>query len=176
MEIRTQPMSRAAQSPAEADRCPHTTAQSTTPPRCEDGFGMLPSCAPLANPYVPMQPNHPATYPAKKAVVRGTLFPGLDLPLMGTGNSSELSETPLHELQALGFAIVELGEYLDTHPEDQEAFSLFRSYAALYQEGRAAYESMYGPLTQHASADAAQYTWLNEPWPWEFAANRGKEA
>lgn len=142
---------------------------------CEDGFGMLPSCAPLANPYVPMQPDNPKTYPAKKGVVRGTLFPGLDLPFMGMVNSTELSDTHLHELQALSFAIVELGEYLDTHPEDQEAFSLFQSYAALYQKGREEYEAMHGPLTQRASAAGEQYTWLNDPWPWEFAANHKKE-
>ena len=80
---------------------------------CTDAQGRLPACAPLANPFVPFQQNNPQTYPAKKGVVRGTLFPGLDLPFMGMVNEHDLSDTPLHELQALGFALVELGEYLD---------------------------------------------------------------
>lgn len=178
MKIRTQPMARDRREQCSGDRCP--VQQPERPPqtegrRCEEGFGMLPSCAPLANPYVPMQPNNPATYPAKKGVVRGTLFPGLDLPFMGMVNSGELSDTHLHELQALGFAIAELGQYLDTHPEDGEAFALFQSYAALYQKGREEYEAMHGPLTQRASAAGEQYAWLRDPWPWELAANHGME-
>ena len=106
----------------------------------DDGrFGILPARAPLANPYVPFQRNNPPTYPAKKGVVRGTLFPGLDLPFMGMVNEAPLPETHLHELQTLGFALVELGEYLDTHPDDAEAFEMFRSYADLYKKGRAEY-------------------------------------
>ena len=154
--------------------------------RCEEGesclmepmpekhdyrMGILPERAYLANPYVPVQKNNPPTYPARQGVVRGTLFPGLDLPYQGMVNSGTLSETHMHELQALGFALVELGEYLDTHPNDVEAFSLFRSYADLYQKGRQEYERMHGPLTQKGSAVQGSYTWLNDPWPWDFAAN-----
>lgn len=134
--------------------------------------GMLPESAPLANPYVPFQRNNPPTYPAKRGVVRGTLFPGLDLPYRGMVNEGTLSETHLHELQALGFALTELGEYLDTHADDKEAFELFRSYAELYQQGREKYEKMHGPLTQKGSAAHESYAWLNDPWPWEYAANK----
>lgn len=138
----------------------------------DDGkCGILPACAPLANPYVPFQRNNPPTYPAKIGVVRGTLFPGLDLPFMGMVNEAPLSETHLHELQTLGFALVELGEYLDTHPDDKEAFDMFRSYADLYKKGRAEYERMHGPLTQGSAANAESYSWLEDPWPWDFAAN-----
>lgn len=138
----------------------------------DDGrYGILPARAPLANPYVPFQRNNPPTYPAKKGVVRGTLFPGLDLPFMGMINEALLPETHLHELQTLGFALVELGEYLDTHPDDKEAFDMFRSYADLYKKGRTEYEKMHGPLTQGGAANAESYTWLQDPWPWDFAAN-----
>ena len=121
--------------------------QSMTPPHaeetdCKAGQGILPACAPLANPYVPFQQDNPQTYPAQTGVVRGTLFPGLDLPFMGMVNESVLTDTPLHELQALGFALVELGEYLDTHPDDCEALELFRSYAALYEKGTAEYQKL----------------------------------
>ena len=133
--------------------------------------GMLPECGALANPYVPFQCNNPPTYPAKKGIVRGTLFPGLDLPFMGMVNEEELCDSHLHELQALGFAIVELGQYLDTHWDDKEAFELFQSYGKLYQKGRDEYEKMHGPLTKMAASMGENYTWLKDPWPWEYAAN-----
>ena len=43
--------------------------------------GRLPAMAPLANPYVPFQLEDPPKYEPRKALVRGTLYPGLDLPL-----------------------------------------------------------------------------------------------
>lgn len=138
-----------------------------------DRLGVLPANAPLANPYVPFQRNNPRTYPAKQGVVRGTLFPGLDLPYMGKVNEGPLSETHLHELQALAFAITELAQYLDTHADDKEAFALMKSYAELYHKGCRDYEKMHGPLTQLGAAMSGDcYCWLQDPWPWEYAANR----
>lgn len=138
----------------------------------DPGYGVLPACAPLANPYVPYQEKNPPTYPAKNGVVRGTLFPGLDLPFMGMTNDVPLDDTPLHELQALCFAITELGLYLDTHADDKEAFELFRAYAKLKREGTEVYEKQYGPLTAAAAAEGAAYNWLSDPWPWEYEANQ----
>ena len=45
---------------------------------CADADGQLPSCAPLANPYVPFQQGGSKQYQTPKALVRGTIFPGLD--------------------------------------------------------------------------------------------------
>lgn len=137
--------------------------------------GILPDNAYLANSYVPFQPNNPPTYPAKRGVVRGTLFPGLDLPFMGMVNETPLGDTPMQELQTLCFALVELGEYLDTHADDEEAFELFRSYGELYQKGRLEYEKQCGPLSLNSAADAEKFSWLRGPWPWEYAANCRKE-
>ena len=158
MEYKTQPMVRRRERQEGEDRC-----------------GILPSCGALANPYVPFQRNNPATYPAKNGVVRGTLFPGLDLPFMDKVNTQPLSDSPLHELQTLGFALVELGQYLDTHGDDKEAFELFRSYGELYKKGKEEYEKKYGPLTQAAAAEGDSYAWMQDPWPWEYEANRRKE-
>ncbi len=138
----------------------------------EAGKGMLPSPAPLAYPFVAFQNENPEKYAAKKGIVRGTLFPGLDLPFMGMVNKSELSDTPLHELQALSFAISELGLYLDTHPEDQEALSLFRQYVQLYEQGVQQYQKLYGPLTITASGQGSGFDWVKGPWPWDIDANK----
>ncbi len=139
----------------------------------EQGLGRLPQYAPLANPYVPYQQRGAATYPAKRGIVRGTLFPGLDLPFLNYENEGELGDKPLQELQALSFAIVELGEYLDTHREDEESLALFRRYVALYEEGMARYEESCGPLTQRCAGKAGDYNWLRGPWPWEYCAREG---
>ena len=136
-----------------------------------DGEGRLPASAPLANPYVPFQNDHPAKYESRKATVRGTLFPGLDLPFMGMVNKNELPVSPMTELQVMNFVLQELALYLDTHRDDMEALDMYRAYQKMYQEGRKKYEEMYGPLN-HTSVVEGEYRWLSDPWPWEYAKNR----
>lgn len=135
------------------------------------GEGRLPATAPLANPYVPFQLENPPKYESRKGIVRGTLFPGLDLPFMGMVNKNELPVTPLTELQVMAFAVQELALYLDTHRDDQEALELYRSYQKMYEQGRDEYERMCGPLN-HMSVGEGGYRWLNDPWPWEYAKNQ----
>ena len=133
--------------------------------------GRLPAMAPLANPYVPFQLENPPVYEAQKGIVRGTLFPGLDLPFMGMINQKELPATPLAELQTLAFAINELALYLDTHREDTEALEMYRTYQKIYMDGKKRYEAECGPLN-HMSVSGDKYRWLDDPWPWEFSAHR----
>ena len=133
--------------------------------------GRLSPMAPLANPYVPFQLENPPVYDAKKGVVRGTLFPGLDLPFMGMINQKELPNTPLVELQTMGFAIQELALYLDTHSDDKDALELYRTYQRMYLDGKKMYEKEFGPLN-HMSVSGEKYRWLDDPWPWEYAAHR----
>ena len=135
------------------------------------GYGRLPATAPLANPYVPFQLEDSPKYEPRTAIVRGTLFPGLDLPFMNMINQNELPMTPLTELQTLGFALQELALYLDTHRDDKEAFEVFQTFQRIYKKGREKYEKECGPLNL-ASDMGDRYTWLNDPWPWEYAANR----
>jgi len=133
--------------------------------------GRLPAMAPLANPYVPFQLENPPRYEASKALVRGTLFPGLDLPLLGMVNKNELPVTPLTQLQTMAFMIQELALYLDTHRDDMEALEVYRSYQKMYQDAKKEYEKNCGPLT-HMTHNEGPYRWLDEPWPWEYAKNR----
>lgn len=135
------------------------------------GDGLLPARAPLANPYVPFQIEEPAKYEPRQGMVRGTLFPGLDLPFMGMVNKNELPITPLTELQTLAFGIQELALYLDTHANDTEALELYRAYQKMYEDGKNKYEQMCGPLN-HLAASEGPYKWLSGPWPWEYIKNR----
>jgi spore coat protein JB len=137
----------------------------------KDREGQLPAMAPLANVFVPFQSANPAQYEARKGLVRGTLFPGLDLPFMGMVNQKEKPVTPLSELQVLGFAIQELALYLDTHRDDAEALDLYRKYQKLYHEGMMQYSESCGPLNHRTPSDGP-YNWLNDPWPWEYCGNK----
>ena len=87
---------------------------------------------------------------------------------------SSLPSTPLAELQALEFVVLELGIYLDTHPDDAEAFAMFKQFAAMEKAAKAAYESKFGPITQSSAAYGDSYRWLDGPWPWNFQQNEVK--
>ena len=136
------------------------------------GEGRLPALAPLANPYVPFQLENPPKYEARKGLIRGTMFPGLDLPFHGMVNQKELPQLPLAELQALSFAIQELALYLDTHREDMDALELYRDYQEMYNKCRDAYRKTGGPLTHMQPQDGKTYAWLDDPWPWEYGNNQ----
>ena len=134
--------------------------------------GHLPQMAPLANPYVPFQLESPPKYEPRTALVRGTLFPGLDLPFMDMVNQNEQPITPKTELQTLGFVLQELALYLDTHPDDKEALGLYREYQKIYHKGMMEYNQKYGPLNHLAPGQGDTYRWLDDPWPWEYAEGR----
>lgn len=138
----------------------------------EGGQGRLPEMAPLANPYVPFQLENAPKYEARKGLVRGTLFPGLDLPFMGMVNQGEKPVTPLSEVQALCFAVQELALYLDTHRDDQEALEVYRSYQRMLQHCQEEYLKKCGPLNHGQIVDSDQYRWLDDPWPWEYCKNK----
>lgn len=150
-------------------------ASCPLPNNCPDYYGTLPSCTNLAFPYVPMQQQNPKRYDQTDALSNGTLFPGLNLPFhLKTKGSTLPSSDPLTELQALEFVVLELGLYLDTHQDDEEAFSLFRQYVAMEKAAKTAYESKYGPLLQSSTASNSTYRWLEEPWPWNYERNEVK--
>ena len=130
-------------------------------------FGSLPSRAPLASAYVPMQESVEPNYPPQTAIARGTLFPGLDLPFRGMVNRP-LPATPLGELMAIDFVADELSLYLDTHRNDREAFEMYQSVLALSEEAHNRYIEMCGPIAKNDMLGMKSYTWLNDPWPWEL--------
>lgn len=146
--------------------------QSPNDHTCGEAKGILPACAPLANPYVPFQQERSSTYQAPTGLIRGTMYPSLDLPFMGMVNQQELSRTPLHQLQNLHFAVHELGLYLDTHPNDNEALDLFNEYAEQYAGAMQQYEQKHGPTVQIAAGLNGRYEWTDGPWPWEYSANK----
>ena len=138
--------------------------------KCSYRCGTLPACAPLALAYVPKQSRSEPAYNSSDALKRGTLFPGLDLPFMNIVNTAEIDpgDTPLSELMKLSFAAHELHLYLDTHPEDKEAFQTLRRFLKLQAEAKRRYVKKYGPLCPEDLADSETFDWLDEPWPWAY--------
>ena len=135
--------------------------------KCDYKSGMLPDCAPLALAYVPMQQASKPAYDAEDALKRGTLFPGLDLPFMNVVNTRNF-EGPLAEVMALCFVSHELQLYLDTHPDDAEAFKTLKQMLELTAEAKRRYAAKYGPLCPADLAESERFDWLENPWPWDF--------
>ena len=150
-----------------------TTAVPAMSRPCGVKCGELPgTCAPMVFPYVPMQDENPVRYSRQEALQTGTLFPGLNLPFKEAIQAqTQLANTALVELMALDFAIDELGLYLTTHAEDQEALQLYWSYIQLSNEGRERYREQYGPLFQTDLTPEDGFAWLKGPWPWEIGGN-----
>lgn len=78
----------------------------------------------------------------------------------------------LNKLTALDFMAVDLGLYLDTHPNDEEAISVYNKVIKEASNVRMHYERHFGPLCSfRSSSDNEYFNWVNEPWPWECSAN-----
>ena len=138
-------------------------------PDCGYKCGTLPSCAPLAVSYVPMQQSVNPRYDANEALMRGTLFPGLELPFMNVVNTKDVAaNTPMGELMALHFVCDELRLYLDTHADDKEAFELLKTILALKKEAHKRYTEKYGPVSFDDLLSSNSYTWVCDPWPWNY--------
>ena len=80
-------------------------------------------------------------------------------------------DTMLSQIQTLCFAIQELALYLDTHRDDREALEVYQAYQKMYHNARQQYVQACGPLN-HMSPTEGEYRWLDDPWPWEYCANR----
>lgn len=135
-------------------------------------MGDLPCDAPIGMTYTPMQRRNSPRYTAGEGLDRGTLWPGLELPWKNNSSVRSVSNTPLGEVQALDFALVELAMYLDTHPDDTDAIMLFGQYAKAYEEKKAAYEKAYGPLVKTSAGKGDRWNWIDNPWPWDYVDRR----
>lgn len=135
---------------------------------CGPMWGPLPPCTPLATSRVPDQLFPEDVYGTNDAMSRGTLFPGLNLPFRNIDNNAFPGQnTRRGDLMALDFAARELQLYLDTHPEDKEAFALLKRTLAFREKALGNYTENCGPLRLEDMGQEDRYTWLNSPWPWE---------
>lgn len=73
-----------------------------------------------------------------------------------------------NQLSAVQFAMWELHLYLDTHPDDLSALSLYKRYQEKNEKLTREYEEKCGPL--YSTGDPG-VSWLKNPWPWDLGGN-----
>ena len=83
--------------------------------------------------------------------------------MMNQMNQAQL----LHWIDMISFAVTDITQYLDTHPEDEEAVKYFNHYMDLRKSALQAYAGQYGPLTIDSSNPEKNWDWANMPLPWE---------
>lgn len=78
-------------------------------------------------------------------------------------------ETLLSRLTALDFMAVDLGLYLNTHPDNKEAIAEYNRIIKAAEMLRMKYEQDYGPLCSFRSyaRNPQQWQWKDCPWPWK---------
>ncbi len=76
-------------------------------------------------------------------------------------------------IQQIGFMLVELNLYLDTHPTDRMALSNYNMLSRQYHQMMMDYTMKFGALMNfgHSEAGTDSFNWISGPWPWQRGAN-----
>lgn len=100
-----------------------------------------------------------------QALALGSLYPELHKPM-----ETVIAPITTHATaqQQYAFAAWELRLYLNTHPNDHQALFLFRQMNA--HAGQPNYAGAF------IADSSTRWTWLDDPWPWEYAANQNGTA
>ena len=77
----------------------------------------------------------------------------------------------LKDIGVIGFTVVELNEYLDTHPFDKQAMEYLNHYARIKTQMMKDFSAKYYPLTVESSTDTREWNWVLSPMPWEGGCN-----
>ena len=78
-------------------------------------------------------------------------------------NRNKVRAEMMKQIKCLNFAVVDISEYLDTHPDDRKALCLHREYCNQLEELKNKYQKVYGPLSIYYPCN--KWRWLEEPWP-----------
>lgn len=73
----------------------------------------------------------------------------------------------LKKIRQFNFAAYDMLLYLDTHPDDKKAFSMYRELMTSYTKLLNEYQETYGPLTIEGAAIQSEFNWYKSPWPWD---------
>ena len=76
-------------------------------------------------------------------------------------------EQLLRKLQEVDFALVELGLYLDSHPDCAKALAKWKELQEESAALAAEYEQKFGPLVAGGSGNTDYWDWVATPFPWE---------
>lgn len=67
----------------------------------------------------------------------------------------------------LGFALIEVTLFLDTHPDHTEALEYYHQIKHQYEEAVDEYNRTCAPLTIDSVHSHDYWMWAKAPWPWE---------
>lgn len=73
----------------------------------------------------------------------------------------------LRWIDMVSFSVIDLGEYLDTHPMDTEALDYYNHLTKLRNQAIKDYTTCYGPLLMDSFHPDNRWCWSLQPWPWE---------
>ena len=77
-------------------------------------------------------------------------------------NRNRVRAEMMKQIKCLSFAVVDISEYLDTHPDDRKAICLHREYCNQLESLKNKYQRVFGPLTIYYPCN--KWRWLEEPW------------
>lgn len=113
--------------------------------------------------------DRPKLYSPSEGLEKGNLFPALYDPYKNYAPGKLKTPTErakkLSEIQKLDFAISDLNLYLDIHPDDMNAYKLFKNYVMECRTKKNEFTKIYGPLMIDELTD--EYEWSKGVWPWE---------
>lgn len=73
----------------------------------------------------------------------------------------------LRDIGIVDFVLVELMEYLDTHPSDRNAMEYFNHYAKIKNQMTKEFSQKYFPLVKDLAESNEDWRWGSAPLPWE---------
>lgn len=117
-------------------------------------------------------------YGSCEALREGTIFPELNKVFFMAVESQTMPEALdeksrlIQKINEASFTVNDLTLYLDTHPQDLEALSLFKDKIAERKSAMKTFAEAYYPLTIDCIADltdqnAGHWTWSEGAAPWE---------
>lgn len=75
----------------------------------------------------------------------------------------------LRKLQIYGFAAHEANLFLDTHPDNKEAFEYYLQVNNVRRKLQDEFAHKFGPIRAEDEI-WEQWNWIDSPWPWELEA------
>lgn len=73
----------------------------------------------------------------------------------------------IHNISVTSFYLDDLRLFLDTHPDDAKALSMYDEYSMKRKDLVRKYVAAYGPLKFYDMNGADTWKWVEYPWPWE---------
>ncbi len=85
-------------------------------------------------------------------------------------NMSKEQYCALMEIMQLGFVVVDLSLFLDTHPCDTRALNIYNDVAKRYHEKMKEYQRKFAMIMGNSVdyLDPCNWNWIDSPWPWEI--------